>query len=352
MANKSKFLALAMVMVWQVAQAQGSTVSTVPVKVVYPEGTSKIVFYNPPAKAQKAWKIGVILPTQSDPYWLAAHYGLAREAKRLGIKIKILSAKGYTDIAGQNAQVKSLINDGMDALIASPISFKDQNTILESVIDRGVPVVGLLNPISSEKVITKRLVSYSDLAAESAKFIVNDANGKAASVVLLPGPKGSGWAEQSVSGFKSVADGRITVEEVLFGDTKSNIQSDLIKQALQKHPKMKYLVGNAVAAAAAVDVLKAAGRSDIKIVSTYATPAVVKGVSNKTVAMVPTDFTALMGSLAVDAAVDLLEKRSTPAKMGPVIGNITAKNIDTFHWDDMFSPDDYKLPATQDWINP
>jgi hypothetical protein len=48
-------------------------------------------------------------------------------------------------------------------------------------------------------------------------------------------------------------------------------------------------------------------------------------------------------------AVRLLEKQPLPAKhAGPTPAFITKQNIDTFVWDTMFAPKDYKVTYTVD----
>ena len=57
------------------------------------------VDYVPLDKASKPWEICVSFPHMKDAYWLAVDYGVAEEAKRQGVKMQLVEAGGYTELA-------------------------------------------------------------------------------------------------------------------------------------------------------------------------------------------------------------------------------------------------------------
>src|ERR1700759_4625221 len=52
--------------------------------------------YKPLDKAEKPWKLCVLFPHLQDSYWVSVDYGIVEEAKRLGVKVTVLQAGGYT----------------------------------------------------------------------------------------------------------------------------------------------------------------------------------------------------------------------------------------------------------------
>ena len=52
--------------------------------------------YAPLEKAEQAWEICVSFPHMKDAYWLGVNYGVAEEAERLGVKMQLVEAGGYT----------------------------------------------------------------------------------------------------------------------------------------------------------------------------------------------------------------------------------------------------------------
>jgi protein TorT len=137
---------------------------------------------------------------------------------------------------------------------------------------------------------------------------------------------------------------------VKYGDTDKNVQLDLLQNTLQAFPETDYIVGNAVAGEAAVNLLESMGMDNVKIVTTYATPPVVEQIYEGNIAMAPTDYTAIMARMSVDAAVQILQgEEEVPWEMGPVIGIVSTDNIDEFVWESTFAPKDWEPEFEVNW---
>ncbi len=67
------------------------------------DGTTSKIVYNPLEKTEKAWNICVSFPHMKDAYWLGVDYGVADEAARLGVKMNLVEAGGYTDVYDEPA---------------------------------------------------------------------------------------------------------------------------------------------------------------------------------------------------------------------------------------------------------
>ena len=79
--------------------------------------------YVPLEKSSRPWHISVFLPHMKDSYWLAVNYGVAYEAKRLGVKVDFYQAGGYDNLDVQLAQIKKAIAAGTDGVIIGAISY-------------------------------------------------------------------------------------------------------------------------------------------------------------------------------------------------------------------------------------
>ena len=65
--------------------------------------------YVPLEKASKPWEICVSFPHMKDAYWLAVDYGVAEEAKDLGVKMQLVEAGGYTELEKQISQIEDCV---------------------------------------------------------------------------------------------------------------------------------------------------------------------------------------------------------------------------------------------------
>lgn len=299
----------------------------------------------PPAKADKPYTLGVSFPHLKDPYWLAVDYGIVKEAKRLGVGIHLVAAGGYTELGKQVDQVEDLAEQKVDGIILASISYAALDPLVHQTVKKGIPVMEVINDIQAQSIQAKALVSFFDMGFKAGKFVVADAAGKkSVNVVFLPGPAGSGWAPDTLSGFKAAIKkfpGKVNILAVKWGDTGKNVQLNLIEDALQTFPHIDYLVGNAVAANAAVGPLAESNRAgSVKVVSTYIIPPLYDKIKKGLVAAAPSDLTVVQGRMAVDMMVRILngEKpgKDFPFRAGPIIPTITKANIDQYSYKTLF----------------
>jgi periplasmic protein TorT len=351
--NRQIFALAAAVAVFLVCgAAYGEDPASIKIQITGEGGKVSDGTYTPPKAAQKPWRIAILVPHLKDPYWLAASYGVMDEAKRLGIKAKLLAAQGYTDITGQLNQLDNVVSEKVDAIVLAPIGSQAEVQKVDEIVAGGIPVIDLINPLASQKVTAKRLVSYRVAANLSGQYLRNEVADTKAIVAAFPGPAGSGWAEDMFDGFNEAIAGRsnITVVDKKWGDTGKDVQINLLQNVLQAHPDVTYIVGNPVAADAAVNVLDQLGYGKkVKIVSFIATPPIVDYIKSGNIAMAPTDYTVQLARLAIDAAVDKLEGRKVDFQTGTRLGDITTENVGSFVWESTFAPNGYSPTFQVNW---
>ncbi len=302
-------------------------------------------------KAKKPYMIGVSFPHLKDPYWLAVDYGIVDEAQILGVGIELVAAQGYNDLTGQINQVEDLANRAdIEGIILAAISYASQDQLVTEIVkNKKKPVIEVINDIQAPDIMAKALVSFYDMGYAAGTFVAEDAAGQNVTVVFLPGPAGSGWAPDTVDGFKAAVEekvpGKVQILDVKWGDTGKDVQVSLIEDSLNAYPDVTYLVGNAVAIDAAPDILANRAKKP-KLVSTYIIPPLYDKIAEGKVAAAPTDFTALQGRMAVDMMVRILngEKPGVdfPFRSGPIIKVVTPQNYKEFKYEDMFGPRDFR----------
>jgi protein TorT len=332
--------------------AYGEEPAPIKVQITHADGKVSDGIYTPPKTAQKPWRIAILFPHLKDPYWIAASYGVMDECKRLGLKAELLAAQGYTDITGQLNLLDNVVSEKVDAVVLAPIGSQAEVQKVEEIVASGLPVIDLLNPLATEKVRAKRLVSYRVAANLSGQYLDKAVGDSKAVVAAFPGPAGSGWAEDMFDGFNDAIKGRsnITVVDKKWGDTGKDVQINLLQNVLQAHPDVTWIVGNPVAADAAVNVLDQLGyNKKVKIASFIATPPVVDYIKSGNIAMAPTDYTVQLARLGIDAAVDTLEGRKVDFQTGTRFGEITTENVASFVWESTFAPRGYSPVFRVNW---
>ena len=292
--------------------------------------------YTPLNKAQQKWRIRVFIPHLKDAYWLGVNYGLIDEARRLGIRLAIYEAGGYDQLEVQRRQIEDSLKEEPDGLIIGAISLEGLNDIVKKASDTGIPVLDLINGLSSPDIAARAAVSFWDMGNQTGTYLhrLQQNMGKPMKVAWFPGPKGAGWVAAGDAGFrKAIANGGIDIVASQYGDTGSAAQAKLIEAVLKRHAaELDAIVGTAVTAEAAVKILRRRGLADrIKILSYYYSPGVDRGIRRGGITAAPSDLTVLQARIAVDVMVRILEKRTYFKHVAPRVTVVDRDNIRT--WD-------------------
>ncbi len=302
--------------------------------------------YTPLKKADKPWEICVSFPHMKDAYWLGVDYGVTEEAKDLGVKMQLVEAGGYTELNNQISQIEDCVSAGADAVIIGAISYDGLNNLVKEIHSKGIPVIDVINGMSSPDISAKSLVSFGEMGAKAGEFLAkkHPAGSGKVKVGWFPGPAGAGWVEAGNKGFLGAVKGSdVDVVETKYGDTGKEAQAKLIEDTLEAYPDLSYIVGTAVTAEAAVPILRARGLSDkIKVVSYYYTPGVDIGIRRGQILAAPTDSTVIQGRIAVDQAVRILEGKDYKKHVGPKLYVVSQDNIKDFDPSSTLAPKGFR----------
>ena len=292
--------------------------------------------YNPLEKAQKMWRIRVFIPHLKDDYWLGVNYGLINEARRLGISLSIYEAGGYDQLEVQRRQIEESLKEKPDGLIIGAISLDGLNDLVKKASDKGIPVLDLINGISSPHIAARAAVSFWDMGFQAGSYLrrLQESRGQLLKLAWFPGPDGAGWVQAGDAGLRSAIEGSaIEILDSRYGDTGSAAQTKLIEAALSRYADdLDCIAGTAVTAEAAVKILRRRGLADrIKILSYYYGPGVHRGIRRGDITAAPSDLTVLQARIAVDVMVRILEKRDYYKHVAPRVTVVDRDNIRS--WD-------------------
>ncbi len=259
--------------------------------------------------------ICVSFPHLKDSYWVGVAYGVIEEGRRLGQKITLVEAGGYTKLERQLSQVDDCIANGAEALIIGSVSAIGNAKQIDLIREQGIPVIDVINGINTQ-VDAKSLQSFYNMGFISCKWVANQhpkGSGKT-KIAWFPGPPGAGWSVSADKGCRSAIEGSDL--EMIFtrwGDTGKSVQLKLVEDVLVsalsgEETELDYIVGTATTIEAAAGALRDADLKDkVKLVSFYYTPGIHIFLNRGDVAMAPTDQMIIQARIAVDQAVRLLE---------------------------------------------
>lgn len=277
-------------------------------------------------RAAKPWRLCVLYPHLKDAYWLSVNYGMVEEARRLGVAFDVFEAGGYPNLARQIEQLQGCAGAEFDAVILGAVSY-DGLTPAVQEIARRKPVIAAVNDIDDRGITAKASVPWAEMGAAAGRFISgrHPPGSPPVTIAWFPGPKGAGWVGFVEAGFRAaIAESSGEIVLTLYGDTGLEEQVLLVEEALEALPQVDYLVGSGPMAEAAVSLLRARDGRDARIVSTYLSHAVYRGVTRDRILAAPTDFPVVQGRLAIEMAVRALEGSLEIRHAGPRLRVVTA----------------------------
>ncbi len=292
--------------------------------------------YTPLEKAQEKWRIRVFIPHLKDDYWLGVNFGLIHEARRLGISLSIYEAGGYDQLDVQRRQIEESLKEKPDGLIIGAISLDGLNDLVKKASDKGIPVLDLINGMSSPDIAARAAVSFWDMGFQAGSYLrrLQENSGQPLKLAWFPGPDGAGWVKSGDAGFRSAIEGgAIEILDSQYGDTGSAAQTKLVEATLSRYADdLDFVAGTAVTAEVAVKILRRRGLADrIKILSYYYGPGVHRGIRRGDITASPSDLTVLQARIAVDVMVRILEKKEYYKHVAPRVTVVDRDNIRS--WD-------------------
>ena len=312
------------------------------VQQIASDGSTKMVPYQGVDKATQPWKICAAIPHLKDAFWMAGDYGLAMEAKRVGVQLQIMDAGGYPNLNNQISQIENCVAGGAQAVVLGAVSRDGLNNLLAELKKKQIPVVDLLTGVSSEDVGSHVLASPYAEGYNAGQFLVrrHPEGSPVVKVAWLPGPAGTGFVEQFDQGFKEgIKGGAIDIVETKHGDLGKEVQARLVEDVLQTHKSLDYIVGSGVTAEAGVPILRAHNKiGKSKLISLYMTPGVYNGIKQKTIEAAYMERGVISARIAIDQAVKLLEKQDVIRNMVVLGHYYDQSNINEADTSQAFAP--------------
>ena len=299
--------------------------------------------YEPLEKAEQPWNLCVLLPHLQDSYWVSVNYGLVEEAKRLGVKMVVYQAGGYSNLPNQLSQYDDCIAGGADAILIGAISEAGVAAKINEGMSKNVVNIGVANPILETPITARITPDFYQKGMQTGNFLkdkLGDAGGKA---VAFPGPQGSGWAETYMEGFRdSLSEGNVELLAEQFGEASVPAQLRLVEDSLQTYPDMTAIWGGAPAAEAAVNAVADAGMDDVAIISSYENQTMLNLVKSGDVMAFAAEYPVIMGRISVDLAVRALEGKEHEKILLVAPGIVSQDNIGDFDLTQIFAPDGFQ----------
>jgi D-allose transport system substrate-binding protein len=289
-------------------------------------------------KPAKPLKVGVVIVTLSNPFWVSMKDGYEKAAKEFGIQIDVLAAPQENSVTAQLNLLENMVAKGYDVIVAHTITAQNlipglvkatQKGII-TITDKRVDVKAATE--AGAKPIFIDMVNFHLQGRLGAQYIVQnlkkEGGGKVAIIEGLPGaPQSEARRDGAKEAFS--AEPSIRLVSVQPGDWDRTKAYSITTNLLQANPDLKAIIcANDIMALAALEAIDAAGKKGqvtvvgIDLIS-QAKEAISAGRLAGSVAFSP----FIIGELCARAAIAAHSGKKVPENLNVASVLATKENI-------------------------
>lgn len=259
------------------------------------------------ATSASAERIGLVVSTQNNPFFVTLKEGAEAKAKELGHDLIVLDSQDNP--AKELGNVEDLLVKGVDVLLINPT---DSDAVVSSVkaANRSkIPVVTLDRAANGGTVVS-HVASDNVLGGEMAGNFIIEKLGGTGKVVELEGMPGTTAARDRGTGFNKAAAGKLEVVAKQAADFDRTKGLNVMENILQAQPEIQAVFAhNDEMALGALKAIEASGR-DIFVVGFDATDDAVAAVKEGKLAATVAQKPAEIGAIGVEVADKIVKKQA------------------------------------------
>ena len=259
----------------------------------------------PEPQAEEAKKIGLVISTLNNPFFVTLKEGAEAKAKELGCELVVLDSQN--DPAKEMSNVEDLITKNIAVILINPTDSDAVGSAVKAANGKNIPVITLDRGANSGDVVTHIASDNVAGGKMAGEYIIEQLGGKG-KVVELEGIAGTSAARDRGQGFNdAIKTSGIEVVAKQTADFDRTKGLSVMENILQAQPEINAVFAhNDEMALGALQAIKASGRT-IMVVGFDATDDAVKAVDAGEMAATVAQQPALIGSLGVENAVKVIK---------------------------------------------
>lgn len=282
--------------------------------------------------AMSGVKVGLVVPDASSPYYQALHKGVNRIAADRGYEVLLGDGKGSAD--SQASELEKLVEQGVHAVIVSPVDAKKLKPAIEAVISRGSYVV-LLERELEDADVSATVVFNHELAGQLLADFLGSQLQSGGTVLVLTGGGTPGEKKRLQSFKKHLSEKlpsiKVVGEETIGTGTKA--ESTVARLLSGKKPDVVAAM-NPDAGAAAAAAIGTAGKPFVVTYGGRQSLVDALKTSDSPIRLVVEPLPHWLGDRSGKLAWRIVSNKPTPARVDLPLQPVTRDNLDTYlGWD-------------------
>lgn len=254
----------------------------------------------PKEEEKAATKIGLVISTLNNPFFVTLKEGAEAKAQELGYDLIVLDSQN--DPGKEYSNVEDLLTKDVAVILINPADSDAVGNAVKAANKKNIPVVTLDRGANAGEVVAHIASDNVAGGKMAGEYVIEQLDGKG-KVVELEGIAGTSAARDRGKGFNDAIGGsEIEVVSKQTADFDRTKGLSVMENILQAQPEINAVFAhNDEMALGALQAIKASGR-DIMIVGFDATDDAVKAVEGGEMAATVAQQPSEIGSMGVDIA--------------------------------------------------
>ena len=296
---------------------------------------------------EKEFSLGATIRSLDNVYWQSLSDGYEAMAQKLtdaGITttIDIQASMGESDTEGQLANMKDQVRQGVDLIMASPISTSNCTEAVENAHSDNIPTVAVNNEFNgADMFIGPNSYDEGVVAADWAEENIGEGQ-----CAIIMGLAGTDVVKNRTNGFIERLEELGSLIEVVDSqnaDWDRNTAKDVAATMMKTYPDLKIICcNNDVMAMGAVEAVKESGKvlnQDVYVIGMDGTDEAYESIRQGELSATVSMFPFYESQMATECAVRILLGQEMPSviwtpAMVTDAGNVDADEAETIGWTD------------------
>jgi D-allose transport system substrate-binding protein len=289
-------------------------------------------------KPSKPYKIGHLLITLQNPFWVTVGEGSKAAAAKYGMTVNVQAAPTEGDVTSQLNTLETMVGQDYNAIICHTITAQNLVPGIVKGYQKGILMIDGHGAIDAKAVAADgakmpqfNIVDYKKQGAMGATFIVEKLGSDKGKVAIIEGIAGAPQSDARAAGAKEAFEAAgFQVVSSQPGNWDRTVALNVATNVLQANPDLKgFYCANDVMALAASEAVAAAGKQGkVLIVGTDliddAKTAIKDGRLDASVAFSP----YIVGELVLAATIKLLEGGTVPSDLSVANIVVSKANVE------------------------
>lgn len=230
-------------------------------------------------------KIGVILPNYNETFYNNLKTSLENKSKSYGFDIINLNSED--NISKEVSNVENLIMNNVDVIVVRPIDVEKSSNALKAANLNKIPLILLELKVENENYNSIIKFNYDNIGNQIGEYLIEALPENKNKIAKLKFFDDENINKKIDNDIKKITAGKIEIisdKKIRYDDNKG-INS--IKDIIINHPQIDAILAyNESLASSTLKVLKAAGRSDIKVISIGSNDQIERAYRNKEISAI------------------------------------------------------------------